>query len=820
MRKIKRRKIWKKHNNLNFFKKVFLLTFLFLGILSITNYNFKNNLKLTDFLSNISKYWKWLLSPYRIEENLDKIHNDHLIWPFKEVTNWWIIDTFWYQKAKYTSWDKLPDKYKIPFPQKVSDIMKEYKYIPPGRISTYISNPQLRKTLLFYKRLLTTSWTASYTCATNYCLRWIPESWLHRWQDIVTSINTPIRSIANGIVIQKKYNPGGFGNYLIIASEIDWKIFATIYAHLNKFADWIEEGNLVKQWQIIWYVWMTWITNHTPHLHLQIDKLWTIKDIKWKSLWWLIKKIFSLEKWNVTIKQIEENTYNPITFIENHLTSNWILTPLKITNTEENKGILENKEKIELVKQSTKITYKKNQNIKNIVNSDKLIYSSTKILNGIKQRENTVQNNKDKENQIHNFRIVKLINPKISWKLTVWDQFEIQIITTWSKWMINLTDKNWIVQLSRYEILPSKWKNIYKIKITALKPWNDIVLISDWNATKHIPLTIYPKQQKVINFIQIVWPNTIYKTYPTKYQILAIDNLWNIGTIKLKWKLQILLINKTTKKTVYNKTYLINWNSPTTYFNLKAPEIWQTYILKVKFWNKQWKLRVAKKTIESDLFYDYQLSDKYGNEIKYLVDRNIIQWLSWLLLPDSHLTKQEVVTILLRYKYKDQYKKWTKEYKNYLKTHKNIFKDLDPNDRRAPYIYKAWKDWLLKGDHWYSYHNKDINLFELIMIYWRFFKIKSDDPFVIWENLKNDLEITPYAKAAKKFNLFPFKNLVYFDRKRKITRLEAFVSLYRYINFKPSNQISANISTMHWIDIDKNTDQKLKNMIDKLLNEK
>ena len=766
MKNIKRRKLNKNTNdNLFFIKKVFLFTFFFLGILIITNYNLNlSNIK--QFLWDISKYWKWLLWPQDIIQDLSQIHNESLIWPFDEVTNWWIIDDYWYDKAKFTPWDKLPEKYKIAFPQKISDIIEKYKYIPPSNVWAYISNPQERKTVIFFKRLLTTSWTASYTCNSKICLWWIPNSWTHKWQDIVTSINTPIKSIANWIIIQKKSNPKGFWNYLIIASEIDWQIIATFYGHLNKFADWIEEWTIVKQWQIIWYVWNTWIST-APHLHLQINKIWKPEEIKWKTFSRFINKIFP--KWkSKDLNRIKENTYNPVTFIEKHL---WSFS-----------------------------------------SSEKKSFSV-----GILETSQT-KNNQQKQYSIIPLQIIQIINPKISWKLTVWDQFEIKIITTGAKWNITLTDENWILKLDKYSILPTNWQNEYKIKITALKPWNDRLFISDWINTESLPFTVYPKQ-KTINFIKIIWPKTFYKTYPTQYQIVAVDNLGNLATIKLDWKIMILLIDKNTNKAIYKKEFLTKSKTPITYFSLQAPQIWKEYTLKVKYWNKKWKLWIAKKTIKSDLFIDYSIKDQYWTEIVDLVNKNIIHWSSWLLLPNNPLKKHELVTILLRYKYWDKYDEWKKQYLEYIKKNWNIFKDLDPKNRWAPYIYKAWKDWLLKWDKWYSYHNKDTNLVELIMIYWRFFQIKSDDPFVIWKNLRKDKEIVPYAKAAKKFNLYPFENLTNFKRNKTITRLNAFVSLYRYINFKPKNKLSLSINnlTTHTAPEKENSDEKLKNMIKMLL---
>ena len=49
----------------------------------------------------------------------------------------------------------------------------------------------------------------------------------------------------------------------------------------------------------------------------------------------------------------------------------------------------------------------------------------------------------------------------------------------------------------------------------------------------------------------------------------------------------ILLIDKKTNKTTYQKKFLIESETPATYFNLQAPKVGEDYILKVKFWNKK-----------------------------------------------------------------------------------------------------------------------------------------------------------------------------------------------------------------------------------------
>jgi hypothetical protein len=301
-----------------------------------------------------------------------------------------------------------------------------------------------------------------------------------------------------------------------------------------------------------------------------------------------------------------------------------------------------------------------------------------------------------------------------------------------------------------------------------------------------------------------------------------VDILDNIGNIKFDWKLQILVIDKATHKTIYNKIEYIK--APTSILTIKIPPLsWldlsHKYKLKIKYWDKTGKIFTTTKTLKPDLFIDYHTQDTYAEEINYLASHNIIKGFSWLLLPDSYLTKAQLLAMLVRYKYWDQYEKWKKDYLEYINKNWPIFKDLPKDDFWAPYIFKAWQDGIIKGYNRYSFYNKYINLQELIIIYGRFFNVKTDDPFVIWENLSIDDVVTPYAKAAKKYVLYPFENYKIFEKTKQVNRLKAFVSLFRYIKFKPATTLSTTIHTSSETQNTNKTTQKeqLKKLIESLL---
>ncbi|MDZ7792491.1 MAG: M23 family metallopeptidase [Spirochaetia bacterium] len=69
---------------------------------------------------------------------------------------------------------------------------------------------------------------------------------------------------ANGKVIERKYEPMGFGNYIVIRHAYG---FATKYAHLDNV--YVEEGDVVTQGQKIGTMGNTGMSTG-PHLHFEV----------------------------------------------------------------------------------------------------------------------------------------------------------------------------------------------------------------------------------------------------------------------------------------------------------------------------------------------------------------------------------------------------------------------------------------------------------------------------------------------------------------------------------------------------------------------
>ena len=90
---------------------------------------------------------------------------------------------------------------------------------------------------------------------------------MHKGTDFAAPMNTPIMASGDGIIARAKWCGGG-GNCIKIKHN---STYATIYAHMSKFASNIRIGMRVKQGQIIGFVGST--GNSTgPHLHYEVIK--------------------------------------------------------------------------------------------------------------------------------------------------------------------------------------------------------------------------------------------------------------------------------------------------------------------------------------------------------------------------------------------------------------------------------------------------------------------------------------------------------------------------------------------------------------------
>ncbi|MGF1637212.1 MAG: peptidoglycan DD-metalloendopeptidase family protein [Cyclobacteriaceae bacterium] len=83
----------------------------------------------------------------------------------------------------------------------------------------------------------------------------------HHGVDYAAPVGTPVMSIGDGVVTEKKYN-GGAGNMVKIRHN---SVYTTAYLHLSKYGEGIRVGGHVRQGQVIGYVGSTGLSTG-PHL--------------------------------------------------------------------------------------------------------------------------------------------------------------------------------------------------------------------------------------------------------------------------------------------------------------------------------------------------------------------------------------------------------------------------------------------------------------------------------------------------------------------------------------------------------------------------
>ena len=88
----------------------------------------------------------------------------------------------------------------------------------------------------------------------------------HHGVDYAAPTGTPVKTVGDGIVIEKAYQRNGGGNYLKIRHN---HTYTTAYMHLSRFAKGIQKGSAVKQGEVIGYVGSTGLSTG-PHLDYRV----------------------------------------------------------------------------------------------------------------------------------------------------------------------------------------------------------------------------------------------------------------------------------------------------------------------------------------------------------------------------------------------------------------------------------------------------------------------------------------------------------------------------------------------------------------------
>lgn len=170
----------------------------------------------------------------------------------------------------------------------------------------------------------------------TYNMDYKEYTWSHLWVDIIAPTWTPVRSIANWVVVKVWYEAGWFWNYVLIRHDniiLDsWKksTIYSLYAHMNKSLT--TAWSKVVKWDTVWEVWATW-TATTSHLHFQIDlddapfsPYWPFTSADMKAAWVWFFDWINVWLWK---ENAIKYTINPLKFVNNNLNSVYTLNDEK-----------------------------------------------------------------------------------------------------------------------------------------------------------------------------------------------------------------------------------------------------------------------------------------------------------------------------------------------------------------------------------------------------------------------------------------------------------------------------------------------------------
>lgn len=184
---------------------------------------------------------------------------DGTVTPVEKVPNWVALSSSEWKN----SYDQIPlDKF-INFP----------KYLP-NQLTIPFGSLNFKNTADQAIRNAQVTFSTPYMG--DYKLDGLEYAGSHLAVDIKMPTGTPVRSIANGVVIKAASEPSGFGNNVVIRHDEVPSInnanlkttYYSGYAHMSNLE--VQAGDLVSKGQLIGHSGQSG-TATTPHLHFQID---------------------------------------------------------------------------------------------------------------------------------------------------------------------------------------------------------------------------------------------------------------------------------------------------------------------------------------------------------------------------------------------------------------------------------------------------------------------------------------------------------------------------------------------------------------------
>lgn len=755
MKKLKRYNIRKNYNKI-ILTKIVILTSTMISFISLTNFFW-----LYQFSTNIL----WKISESTLYENTKKLNFDWTIWPLKEITD--LSDrtirnsNMNYNQIREKTWSQISDNMKTIFPTKIWYYIDKYKNITLQKASKVFSNSDEYNEFTFMRRIIRATWIASYE-EENI---WKKDTWTHAWVDIMSNIWTPLYSISNGLVIEKKESNKWFGNYIAILIKVNNEYYIVFYWHMYSLNENIKIWDIIKKWENIWTIWSSW-NSSTPHLHLQINKVFTLQDIlNGKLMLW----------WYHNLNGVKEYTIDPIAFIEKYYNYGWDNLP----NLNKNKQDINlwnsnnsNNSNISLNYQALTNENTKN-NIKSIEEDDNdLIATISKKL-----EENT------KTNQYATILPEKMYIKNIKLdlmddKIQLWHSFNAILDIQPGNWTISIIASNTNLQLTKDKI-EDPLKEQYTIQFLAKSLWETTITFNDWKSIHSYNIRIYKKETEDIYWIKVEVDN-LNLLSDSKIIIYPTNKFWQILNTSLKSVFSIYLDINNNKELIQN-------------IHIDGSK----YVWYIR-WNMYWKWKLI---VSSDKFYfktniivnianDYSYdSSKYAHSMFELIKSWIIKWENGFLYPNKNITRKELLAIVARGIFKVNYDELKLQMQKYISKNGKFFKDVSGNWYFDPYIYFAWKENIIKWENNYSFLNNYVSKWELFTILTRLFHIKVKEDYLnFWHDLNSGTELKAIADTIKKYGLYEFQDYNSFHAWKYMSRLISFETLNNFLNYIQNNK--------------------------------
>lgn len=495
-------------------------------------------------------------------------------------------------------------------------------------------------------------------------------TWSHTWIDIIAPKWTPIKSIANWVVVETIYSSANFWNYVVIRHDNvplpnwDFSNIYSLYGHMNEI--YVKEGEKLNKWFVIWEVWSTGIST-ADHLHFQIDLESAPFKPYWPFSWKDMKKAWVDFFDAVNVGLWKENwikyTLNPLKFVNNNLdyVKPILVKEDKVEVAFENKfdSILESWIKEESPSLESNIQEEIPENIQN---NDSVDIKKDDI-----KEEELVKVSED--NNVIEDDILKDYSSK-----------EITYLQEDEK-LLN-SDKDFLL--------------LNNIELALL--WNNSILAEDSVKDEKIYDSKILSNVKENNWEKIILKEEYSNVIKT---VNAVND--NKQTTYFK---DISLDYKYFKELDYfKKRDIINWFSDGTF----RPKETLNRAEALKIITLAYKLKVSK-NINSN-FWDVKSNTWQNIYINTALENNVIDNKNSNFYPQSNLTRVEAMKLLSKISNTNIEPYNTKDIE---------IKDVNSSDWKYKYMNYAFKNNFFNLVNWEIYPNNDISREEFIYILYKF----------------------------------------------------------------------------------------------------